>query len=69
VPIALMLAGFGVVQLLPLCSAPLAGPLLRTVRDFREPRQLNPVLAGTARLALVFGLLFAVALALRGWPA
>jgi len=69
VPVALLLSGFGVVQLLPLCSAPLVGPLLRTVRDFREPRQLNPVLAGTARLALVFGLLFAGALALRGWPA
>ena len=69
VPIALMLAGFGIVQLLPLCCAPLVGPLLRTVRAFREPRQLNPVLAGTARLALLFGLLFAVALALRGWPA
>jgi 1,4-dihydroxy-2-naphthoate octaprenyltransferase len=68
VPIALLLAGFGIVQLLPLCSAPLVGPLLRTVRDFREPRQLNPVLKGTARLALFFGLLFAVALALRGWP-
>jgi 1,4-dihydroxy-2-naphthoate octaprenyltransferase len=69
VPIALLLAGFGIAQVLPLCSAPLARPLLRSVRDFREPRQLNPVLAGTARLALVFGVLFAVALALRGWPA
>jgi len=69
VPIALLLAGFGISQLLPLCSAPLVRPLMRTVRDFREPRQLNPVLAGTARLALVFGLLFAVALGLRGWPA
>ena len=69
VPIALLLVGFGIAQLLPLCSAPLAGPLLRTARDFREPSQLNPVLGGTARLALVFGLLFAIALALRGWPA
>ena len=69
VPIVLLLAGFGVIQLLPLCATPLVGPLLRTVRDFREPRQLNPVLAGTARLALVFGLLFAAALGLRGWPA
>ncbi len=68
-PVALMLAGFGIVQLLPLLSAPLARPLLRTVRDFREPRELNAVLKGTARLALVFGLLFAVALALRGWAA
>ena len=33
-----------------------------------EPRQLNAVLAGTARLALVFGALFAIALALPGWP-
>ena len=69
VPIALLLAGFGIVQLLPLCAVPLVGPLLRTVRDFREPRQLNPVLKGTARLDLAFGVLFAAALALRGWPA
>ena len=69
VPISLMLAGFGIVQLLPLLSAPLVGTLLRTVRDFREPRQLNPVLKGTARLDLAFGVLFAAALALRGWPA
>jgi 1,4-dihydroxy-2-naphthoate octaprenyltransferase len=69
VPIGLMLAGFGIVQLLPLLSAPLVGPLLRTVRDFRAPRQLNPVLKGTARLDLAFGVLFAAALALRGWPA
>jgi len=69
VPISLLLAGFGIVQVLPLLSAPLVGPLLRTVRDFREPRQLNPVLKGTARLDLAFGVLFAAALALRGWPA
>ena len=69
VPIVLMLAGFGIMQLLPLMTAPLVGPLLRTVRDFREPRQLNRVLKGTARLDLAFGVLFAAALALRGWPA
>ena len=68
VPVALLIAGQGIAQLLPLCSAPLAAPLLRTVRSFAEPRQLNAVLAGTARLALVFGALFAVALALPGWP-
>ncbi len=66
VPVGLLLAGFGVVQLLPFLAAPLALPLLRTVRDFTEPRQLNPVLKGTARLALVFGLLFATALAVHG---
>ena len=69
VPVVLLVAGYGIAQVLPLLSAPLAWSLLRTVRDFSEPRQLNAVLAGTARLALVFGLLFAVALALRGWPA
>jgi 1,4-dihydroxy-2-naphthoate octaprenyltransferase len=68
VPVALLLAGQGIAQLLPLCSAPLAAPLLRTVRGFAEPRQLNAVLAGTAQLALVFGALFAVALALPRWP-
>jgi hypothetical protein len=31
---------------------------------FREPRELNAVLKGTARLALAYGLLFALGLAL-----
>ena len=69
VPIVLLFGGYGIVELLPLVSVPLAVPLLRTVRDFREPRELNPVLKGTARLDLAFGVLFAAALALRGWPA
>ena len=69
VPIVLVVAGFGIVQLLPLASAPLVVPLVRTVRDFREPQELNRVLRGTARLDLAFGVLFAAALALRGWPA
>ena len=38
------------------CSPlPLARPLLRTVATFGEPRELNLVLKGTARLSLVFG--------------
>ena len=45
-------------------AIPLAAPLLRTVRTFTEPRQLNPVLKATARLALVHGLLFAIGLAI-----
>jgi 1,4-dihydroxy-2-naphthoate octaprenyltransferase len=49
--------------LAPLLALPLTAPLLRTVRDFGDPRQLNAVLKGTARLALVHGLLFAVGLA------
>ncbi len=46
VPIVLVVAGFGIVQLLPLASAPLVVPLVRTVRDFREPQELNRVLTG-----------------------
>ncbi len=49
--------------LLPLLTLPMARPLLRTVRSFREPRELNLVLKGTARLSLAFGLLFALGLA------
>ncbi len=66
VPVGLAAAGYGAVMLLPLLAAPIAWPLLGTVRGFAEPRQLNPVLKGTARLALAFGLLFAAALALHG---
>ena len=51
---------------LPLLTIPMALPLLRTVRGFEEPRELNAVLKGTARLALAFSLLFAVGLALAG---
>ena len=53
-------------MLLPVLALPIASPLLRTVRTFTEPRQLNLVLKGTARLALVYGLLFAAGLALGG---
>jgi 1,4-dihydroxy-2-naphthoate octaprenyltransferase len=49
---------------LPLLTFPLAVPLLRKVRRFGEPRELNAVLAGTARLAFAFALLFAIGLAL-----
>jgi 1,4-dihydroxy-2-naphthoate octaprenyltransferase len=52
--------------LLPLLTLPMASPLLRVVRTFREPRELNLVLKGTARLSLVFSLLFALGLALAG---
>jgi 1,4-dihydroxy-2-naphthoate polyprenyltransferase len=64
VPIGLLVAGRGPWVLAPIISLPLAWPLLRTVRSFTEPRELNPVLKGTARLSLVFGLLFAVGLSL-----
>ena len=52
--------------LLPLVTAPLALPLVRVVRGFGEPRELNLVLKGTARLAFAFSLLFAAGLALAG---
>jgi 1,4-dihydroxy-2-naphthoate octaprenyltransferase len=52
--------------LLPLLTLPMASPLLRVVRGFREPRALNQVLKGTARLSLVFSLLFALGLTLAG---
>lgn len=66
VPMALAVAGRGFPVLLPLLAIPLASPLVRTVRTFTEPRQLNPVLKATARLALVHGLLFAAGLAIGG---
>jgi 1,4-dihydroxy-2-naphthoate octaprenyltransferase len=49
--------------LLPLLTLPWARGLLATVRGFREPRELNLVLKGTARLALWHGILFAVGMA------
>jgi 1,4-dihydroxy-2-naphthoate octaprenyltransferase len=63
VPIAAVAAGRAIPVLLPLLSVPLALPLLRRVWAYREPRELNVVLKGTARLALGYGLLFAVGLA------
>ncbi len=66
VPVALVLGGRSPWAMAPLVSLPLAWPLLRSVRGFREPRELNPVLKGTARLALAFAVLFAAGLALGG---
>ena len=64
VPIALVLAGRAPrAALLPLLCAPLALPLWRSVRGASDPQALNGALAGTARLAFVFGLLFALGLA------
>jgi 1,4-dihydroxy-2-naphthoate polyprenyltransferase len=66
VPVLLALVGFGLPVVLPLAVIPLAWPLWRTVWTFAEPRQLNPVLKGTARLTLVFSLFFAAGLAVSG---
>jgi 1,4-dihydroxy-2-naphthoate octaprenyltransferase len=66
VPVALALISRELMALLPLLTLPLASPLLRTVRSVTSPLQLNPVLKGTARLALTFGVLFGVGLAMSG---
>jgi len=54
------------VVLLPLFTIPAAWSLLREVRTFAEPRELNRALKGTARLSLWHGLLFAIGLAVNG---
>ena len=48
------------IVLLPLLTLPSAWRLLAAVRGFHEPRELNVVLKGTARLAFWHGLLFAI---------
>jgi 1,4-dihydroxy-2-naphthoate octaprenyltransferase len=65
-PVVLVLAGSSLAVLLPLLSASLALPLWRAVRAGGDPRRLNAVLAGTARLALIFSALLAAGLALPG---
>jgi 1,4-dihydroxy-2-naphthoate octaprenyltransferase len=64
-PLALPAMGWGVVPaaILPLASLPLVWPLWRTVVRGGDPRRLNGVLRGTARLGLVFATLLAVGLA------
>ncbi len=69
VPVAITAAAAQPVVLLPLLAAPLAVPLARTVLSDGEPRRLNPVLKGTARLALAQSVLFALGLALSGLAA
>jgi 1,4-dihydroxy-2-naphthoate octaprenyltransferase len=53
--------------LVALASLPLAARLLATLRLSREARALNVVLAGTAGLHMVFGLLWALGYALEAW--
>lgn len=62
-PVLLVAAGRSWVLLVTLVAAVLAVPQWRIVRGFTERRQLNLALKGTARLALVAGLLFAIGLA------
>jgi 1,4-dihydroxy-2-naphthoate octaprenyltransferase len=52
--------------LLPLVSLPLALKTERAVAT-TEGRALNPLLAATAKLLLIFGVLLAVGLSLHAW--
>jgi 1,4-dihydroxy-2-naphthoate polyprenyltransferase len=66
IPIGLALSGSaGLEVLLPWLSLPLALKTERAVTA-TEGRALNPLLAATAKLLAVFGLLFALGLCLRG---
>jgi 1,4-dihydroxy-2-naphthoate polyprenyltransferase len=65
-PLALALSGvIGPGVLLPIMSLPLALKTERAVAT-TEGRALNALLAATAKLLLVFGVLFAIGLAFRG---
>jgi 1,4-dihydroxy-2-naphthoate octaprenyltransferase len=56
--------GSGPAVLLPIVALPMAVPLVRVVFGEGDPRRLNPVLRGTARLTLLFAVLFAAGLAI-----
>lgn len=66
VPVVMMAAGRPVAVLVPLASLPAAIRLAATVRAGGDPRRLNAVLRGTARLSLSYAILFALGLALGG---
>jgi 1,4-dihydroxy-2-naphthoate octaprenyltransferase len=63
-PLFLALGWASAWVLLPFLSLPLAGRLVRTIYTTTEGPPLNKALAGTANLALVFCLLFALGLVL-----
>lgn len=68
VPIALVVLGATTLAvLLALLSAPLALPLRRSVRLIGDPRRLNAVLRGTARLSLLFSILLAIGFVMPGF--
>jgi 1,4-dihydroxy-2-naphthoate polyprenyltransferase len=67
VPVALTLTrSAGPEVLLPVFSLPLALKIERKVAS-EEGRALNALLAATAKLLLIFGLLFALGLSARSW--
>jgi len=67
IPLVVWVAGLArIPAALPLVAIPLAVPLVRIVLADGDPRRLNPVLRGTARLELVVAMLFAAGLAVGG---
>ncbi len=75
VPIGLVAAGLwragvdvGPLTLAPLATLPFALRLIGTVLDHGDPRRLNKTLRGTARLTLLFAVLFAGGMAAGRWP-
>jgi 1,4-dihydroxy-2-naphthoate octaprenyltransferase len=63
VPVALWLwTGDHPLAMLAVLILPLALPVVRQLRDERDARNLNPLLGGTARLLLVYSVLFSL-----GW--
>lgn len=62
-PGLVFLGGFGPEALLPLVTFPVAFRLMRRVRA-GQGRELNPLLGATARLLLLFAILFALGIAL-----
>jgi 1,4-dihydroxy-2-naphthoate octaprenyltransferase len=77
--VALVLGAFALAMVLPatgaapltaliaLLALPAALRLLRTLQASRDPRSLNRVLAGSAGLHMLFGLLWALGFALDAW--
>jgi 1,4-dihydroxy-2-naphthoate polyprenyltransferase len=64
VPVALVAGGKPAWVLLPLATLPLAARLLRALLTL-EGRPLNAILAGTAKLLLLFAILFSAGLVIR----
>jgi 1,4-dihydroxy-2-naphthoate octaprenyltransferase len=63
----IVLGGVAWTVLLPLLTLPLAARLVRDEMEATSPRRLNAVLAGTAGLHLLFGLLLALGYAVAAW--
>lgn len=63
-PLGVLLYDWSVGTLLVVGALPAAGPPARAVLGYREPRELNPALGGTARMLLLYAALLTVGLQL-----